>query len=51
MKLYDWECKQCGHKFEDWLNKKGYHPPKCPKCTPAHTVVVRLMPAPMGVVK
>ena len=32
MPLYEYECKKCGHRFEEIRKFSDKHPKKCPKC-------------------
>ena len=32
MAIYEFECKECGHKFEVMQKVSAPNPDKCPKC-------------------
>jgi len=37
MPLFEYECKKCGHRFEELVSSSAAKPPKCPKCSSTKT--------------
>ncbi len=37
MPLFEYQCKKCGHRFEELQKGSSAKPPKCPKCESGKT--------------
>jgi putative FmdB family regulatory protein len=37
MPLFEYQCKKCGHLFEELQKSASDKPPKCPKCKSGRT--------------
>ena len=47
MPLYDFECQDCGRRFEDLVFEDDEENPVCPKCGSTNTLRLISEPSPM----